>query len=62
MINGTVRTHCDSTSHGNKLKKWVESLDDDAQIKANLVEYYKSNSDEHMATLSAEVHLYPTAP
>ena len=40
MIKGSITTRTKSPAHIAKLKKWAETLDDDATIKQNLVEYY----------------------
>ena len=58
MIKGTVRTHVTSPAHVTKLKKWFATLDDDAEIKRNLVEHYRSNPDEAMGTIAPETMLY----
>ena len=58
LIKSSITTHTKSPAHTAKLKKWSETLDDDATIKQNLVEYYREHPDEAMGSIDPATMVY----
>lgn len=57
-ILGTLKTHCGSESHKEKLVRYVEVTKDDTFIKQFMREYFTEHPDEKCASLSDEQHLH----